>query len=67
MPIYLNNADIDRLVGELSEALGEGKTETVLKALRDRKARLLPGDSVRRRERLRRSLEREVWNDRDDP
>jgi antitoxin VapB len=60
MASYLENAAVERLVEEVAEMTGESETETVRKALEERKAR--PQD-VRedRTEELMRFLREEIW------
>jgi len=64
LPVALNikNVAVERLAAELAKLTGETKTETIRRALEERKARLavtaIEGD---RAQRLRGFLEREVW------
>ena len=62
MALNIKNAEVERLAEEISRMAGETKTETVRRALEERRARLAfriaDGD---RAGRLRRFLENEVW------
>ena len=62
MALNIKNAEVERLAEEISRMAGETKTETVRRALEERRARLVfriaDGD---RAGRLRRFLENEVW------
>lgn len=63
MSLNIKNEEVERLVTEVSTATGEGKTETVRRALESQRERLLP--SVKREERIRsflRFLQEEVWS-----
>lgn len=53
MALNIRNSDAEQLAAELAQQTGETKTEAVIKALRDRLARV-------RRERSRRSLADEL-------
>jgi antitoxin VapB len=60
--ISIKNADVERLIAEISALTGEGKTETVRRALQERRERLafrITNES--KANRLRRFLEQEVW------
>ncbi len=62
MPLNIKNPVVERLADEVARPTGESKTETIRKALEERRARLnfrLSGDE--REERLRRFLEHEIW------
>jgi antitoxin VapB len=62
MPLNIKNPVVERLADEVARLTGESKTETIRKALEERRARLnfrLTGE--KREERLRRFLEHEVW------
>ena len=63
MALNIKNAEVERLAGELSSLTGESKTETVRRALHERRERLAldTGDPGGRASRLRRLLEREIW------
>lgn len=61
MALNIKNATVERLAAEVAEMTGESKTETIRKALEERKARLRLHSSAGRQERVRRFLEREVW------
>lgn len=62
MPLNIKNPEVERLIREISRLTGESKTETVRKALEERRVklsfRLAEGD---KRGRLKRFLENEVW------
>jgi antitoxin VapB len=60
MASYLENAAVERLVEEVAEMTGESETETVRKALEERKARL-QGVREDRTEELMRFLREEIW------
>jgi antitoxin VapB len=62
MALNLKNPDVERMVDELAGLTGESKTETVRRALFERRDRLtcrITRNS--RREKLLRLLEREIW------
>jgi antitoxin VapB len=62
MAISIKNAEVERLIAEISALTGEGKTETVRVALEERRERLafrIINES--KANRLRRFLEQEVW------
>jgi antitoxin VapB len=62
MAISIKNAEVERLIAEISALTGEGKTETVRRALEERRERLvfrITNES--KANRLRRLLEQEVW------
>jgi antitoxin VapB len=62
MPLNIKNAEVERLITDIADRTGETKTETVRRALEERKSRLayrVSGSS--RSERLKRFLEQEVW------
>jgi len=61
MALNIKNAEVERLAGELSSLTGESKTETVRRALHERRERLALGDPGARARRLRRLLEQEIW------
>ena len=62
VPLSIKNRRVERLAEEVAETTGESKTEAIRKALEERRqrlaARVLPS---RRRMRVMRMLEREVW------
>ena len=60
MASYLENAAVERLVEEVAEMTGESETETVRRALEERKARL-QGVREDRTEELMRFLREEIW------
>jgi antitoxin VapB len=60
--ISIKNAEVERLIAEIAALTGEGKTETVRRALEERRERLafrITNES--KATRLRRFLEQEVW------
>jgi len=62
MALNIKNAEVERLAEEVSKMTGESKTETIRKALTERKERL--GSQVvevDRAAKLLRFLERDVW------
>jgi len=62
MALNIKNAEVERLAEEVSKMTGESKTETIRKALIERKERL--GSQVvevDRAAKLLRFLERDVW------
>lgn len=62
MALNIKNPEVERLADEIAKLTGETKTETIRKALIERKVRL--GSQVvqeNRQARLRRFLERDVW------
>ena len=62
MPLNIKNAEVERLIADIAGSTGETKTETVRRALEERKSRLAYRVSANRRsERLKRFLEQEVW------
>lgn len=61
MALYIRNLEVEQLVAELAQMTGENKTETIRRALEERKVRLGLQAIEGRRERLLRFLEREVW------
>jgi antitoxin VapB len=62
MAISIKNAEVERLIDEISALTGEGKTETVRKALEERRERLaFRITNENKANRLRRFLEQEVW------
>lgn len=62
MPLSIKNDEVDRLVDEVVAVTGESKTETVRRALEERRAKLtLEVSQQDRSSRLRRFLESEVW------
>ncbi|MGQ0678651.1 MAG: type II toxin-antitoxin system VapB family antitoxin [Actinomycetota bacterium] len=62
MALNIKNLKVEALASEVARMTGETKTEAILRALAERKARLDQRiDTVDRRERALRFLEREVW------
>jgi len=63
MALNIKNPDVEALAAELAELTGESKTETVRRALVERRARLrfrVTDDA--RKSRIRTFLEQEVWS-----
>jgi len=62
MAMNIKNSEVERLAAELAEMTGETKTETIRKALQERRDRLSYRVVRRNREaELLRFLEREIW------
>lgn len=63
MALNIKNLEVERLATELASLTGESKTETVRRALRERRDRLAldTGHDRGRATRLRRTLEQEIW------
>jgi len=62
MPLNIENARVEELLTEVTGLTGETKTEAVRKALEERLVRLSgTGGDARRRERLQRLLETDIW------
>lgn len=59
----IKNAEVECLAGEVASLTGESKTETVRRALQERRERLVldAGDPGARASRLLRLLEQEIW------
>ncbi len=62
MALNIKNSEVERLVEEISRIVGESKTETVRRALEERRAHLALGTvDGDRAERLMRFLRSELW------
>jgi antitoxin VapB len=62
MALNIKNQEVESLATELANLTGESKTETIRRALLERRARLrFRITEAGRKERIRRFLEREVW------
>jgi antitoxin VapB len=61
LPLNIKNAIVESLAQEVAEMTGETKTEAIRKSLEERRQRLLLGDPLTRKERVRRLLEEEIW------
>jgi antitoxin VapB len=61
MALNIKNADVERLADELARLTGESKTETIRKALDERRRRLKGPSLVERRQRVLRFLKKDVW------
>ena len=61
MALNIKNADVERLAEELAKLTGESKTETIRKALVERRRRLGGPSIAERRRRVVRLLETRIW------
>lgn len=61
MALNIKNAEVERLAAELARMTGESKTETIRRALDERRRRLKRVSPDNRRARVLRFLERKVW------
>jgi antitoxin VapB len=61
MPLNIKNAAVERLAAELARLTGESKTETIRRALDERRRRLKGPSAEERRERVLRFLKKDVW------
>jgi antitoxin VapB len=61
MPLNIKNAEVERLAAELARMTGESKTETIRRALDERRRRLKRVSPDNRRARVLRFLEKKVW------
>lgn len=62
MALNIKNAEVERLVDEISSLTGSGKTETIRRALLEQKERLsLHVNALHRGSRIKRFLETEIW------
>lgn len=62
MTLNIENPEVERLAAELARLTGETKTETIRKALEERRRRLaFQADPRQRGERFLRFLAEEVW------
>ena len=61
MALNLKNAEVERLAAELSRLTGESKTETIRRALEERRRRLRTASVEARRARVLEFLEKRVW------
>jgi antitoxin VapB len=62
MALNIKNPDVERLAAEIADLTGESKTEAIRRALLERRAHLrLRVTPARRKARVHRFLEREVW------
>ncbi len=62
MALNIKNGEVERLATEVARMTGETKTETIRKALAERKQRLAHRiDPADRANRQRRFLEQEIW------
>jgi antitoxin VapB len=61
MALNIKNAEVERLAAELARLTGESKTETIRRALDERRGRLKSRSTGDRRARLLRFLQKRVW------
>jgi antitoxin VapB len=61
MALNIKNAEVERLATELARLTGESKTETIRRALDERRRRLKHVSPDDRRARVLRFLEKKVW------
>ena len=61
MAMNIKNATVERLAAEVARMTGETKTETIRKALEDRKRRLKRSPTADRRAALLAFLKKRVW------
>ena len=61
MGLNIKNLEVEKLASELATLTGESKTETIRKALLERKERLEIRGTVSRAERIRQVLEQQIW------
>jgi antitoxin VapB len=62
MGLNIKNAEVERLADELARLTGESKTETIRRALLERRGRLRQRITPQaRRDRLEAFLAREIW------
>jgi Uncharacterized protein conserved in bacteria len=61
MALNIKNAEVERLASELAARTGESKTETIRKALEERRQRMTFGKNRRTRSTVLAFLEREIW------
>jgi len=61
MALNIKNADVERLADELATLTGESKTETIRRALVERRRRLKGPSIAERRRRVLRLLETRIW------
>ena len=61
MGLNIKNLEVEQLAAELATLTGESKTETIRKALQERKQRLQFSGLGSRAERLKRVLEERIW------
>lgn len=61
MPLNIKNAAVERLAAELARLTGESKTETIRRALDERRRRLRGPSTDERRVRVMRFLNTKVW------
>jgi antitoxin VapB len=62
MALNLKNAEVERLAAELARLTGESKTETIRRALEERRRRLKSASLETRRARVVEYLEKRVWS-----
>jgi antitoxin VapB len=63
MALNIKHARVERLAAELARMTGETKTETIRRALEERRARLKGPSRAQRRLRVLDLLQRRIWPD----
>ena len=61
MALNIKNTRVERLADELSRLTGESKTETIRRALEERRARLKGPSRAQRRTRVLALLHQRIW------
>lgn len=61
MALNIKNDEVERLAAEVARLTGESKTETIRRALEERRGRLKSASGNARRARVLRFLEKKVW------
>jgi antitoxin VapB len=61
MALNIKNAEVERLAGDVARLTGESKTESIRRALEERKRRLLGPSVSERRERVLHLLQQRIW------
>jgi antitoxin VapB len=61
MALNIKNARVERLADELARLTGESKTETIRRALEERRARLKGPSRAERRARVLKLLQQRIW------
>ncbi len=61
MALNLKNPEVERLATELARLTGESKTETIRRALQERRSRLKGRPTAERRVRVLAFLKTKVW------
>lgn len=63
MALNIKHPRVERLTAELSRMTGETKTETIRRALEERRARLKGPSRAQRRARVLALLEQRIWTE----